>query len=129
VLSSRWSDATFVPEVEMFEKDGHLVVRVDLPGLRKEDVTVHATDDELTIQGERRQEREEQGRNFYRTERSYGAFRRTIPLPEGVKSETVHATFRQGVLEVTMDAPAPRAPRGRTVRIWTEPDAATSKSA
>lgn len=93
------------PDIEMFEKNGQLVVRADLPGLTRNDVKVDITEDALTIQGEREKEHEEKGATFYRSERSYGGFYRVVPLPEGVSPDSVSATFHDGVLEVTMKAP------------------------
>src|SRR5216684_9070476 len=75
------------PEVEMFERDGQLVLRADLPGLSKDDVKVELADNAVTIEGERRDEREEKHEDFYRSERSYGKFLRRIPLPQGVNTE------------------------------------------
>ena len=93
------------PQIETFEREGQLVIRADLPGLSKDDVNVELTDDAITISGERRNENEEQREGYYRSERSYGSFYRQIPLPEGVNAEDAQATFRNGVLEVTMKAP------------------------
>jgi HSP20 family protein len=90
------------PEIEVFERGGQLVIRADLPGLNRDDVKVDIREDSLIIQGERRQEREENEEGFYRSERSYGSFYRSIPLPEGVEDEDIKASFRDGVLEVTM---------------------------
>jgi len=90
------------PDVEMFEKEGKLVLRADLPGLKKEEVSVEVTDRGLVIKGERKREKEEKGENFYRAERSYGSFSRLIPLPETAKFDQATAVMRDGVLEVTM---------------------------
>jgi HSP20 family protein len=92
----------WTPEVEMFTKDNTLFVRADLPGLKKEDVTVEVTDEHITIRGERKREKEEKGEGYYRAERSYGSFYRELPLPEGAKIETAKAEVRDGVLEITM---------------------------
>ena len=107
------------PQVEMFERGGQLVVRADLPGLTKDDVKVEVTDEEIILSGERRQEHEEQREGYYHSERSYGSFRRSIPLPEGVNADNAQATFRNGVLEVTMQAPqhAEQQRRGRPLEI------------
>src|SRR6185503_13501622 len=75
------------------------------PGLTKDDVKVELTNDMLTLSGERQEEKEEKREGFYRSERSYGSFYRQIPLPEGTKTEDANATFRNGVLEITMPAP------------------------
>lgn len=95
----------WIPPVEMLEKDGQLLVRADLPGMKKDDVKVELTDDLLTLSGERKQEKEEKREGFYRSERSYGSFYRQLPLPEGVKTENANAVFHNGVLEITMPAP------------------------
>ncbi len=105
--------ATWAPQIEMFERDGELVVRADLPGLKKEDVKVEFTDDGLTIAGERRSEHEEKGAGYYRSERSYGNFYRRLPLPEGANPDNSTANFHDGVLEVTVPA---RKPIARALR-------------
>ena len=103
---SPWTvSETFSPHVDMFERDGKLVISADLPGLTKDDVKVDITEDAVLIEGERKYEHEQREEGVYRSERGYGQFRRQIPLPEGVKSETAKANFKNGVLEVTMEAP------------------------
>ena len=110
--------AAWAPKIDVFERDKHLVTRVDLPGLKKEDVHVEVTDGHLALSGERKHEKEEKKENVYRTEREYGSFYRAIPLPEGVKLEDVKATFADGVLEVSVPLPArPEAPPVRKVEI------------
>ena len=105
------------PEIDVFEKEGRLVTKVDLPGMKKEDVKVEVTDGHLTISGERKSEAEETKENFYRCEREYGSFYRTVPLPEGVKLEDVRARFADGVLEVSIPLPAKPEQKPRTVAI------------
>ena len=95
----------WMPQVETFEREGQLVIRADLPGLSKDDVNVEMTDDAITISGERHNENEENREGFYRSERSYGSFYREIPLPEGVNADDAKATFNNGVLEITLNAP------------------------
>ena len=107
----------WVPRVDVFERDNRLVTRVDLPGLKKEDVTVEVTDGHLVLSGERKQEREEKKENVYRTEREYGRFFRAVPLPEGAKLEDVRATFADGVLEVSVPLPVRAQPAVRKVEI------------
>jgi HSP20 family protein len=96
----------WLPQVEALERDGQLIVRADLPGLTKDDISVDITNDAIKIRGERRQESEESDEGYYRSERSYGSFYREIPLPSGVNREEANASFRNGVLEITMPAPA-----------------------
>jgi HSP20 family protein len=93
-----------VPPVESYVKDGTLFVRVDLPGIEAKDVELSFEGDHLLIKGERKFEREEKGEHGYREVR-YGRFERTIPLPEGVDPDTLKASYKDGVLEVTMSAP------------------------
>ena len=107
---SMWS-----PHVEVFERGGKLVIQADLPGMKRDDVNVRVEDDEVVIQGERRQEQTSDRSGYYRSERSYGSFYRTIPLPEGANAESASATFRDGVLEIELEAP--KQQRGRTLEI------------
>lgn len=104
------------PQVEVFEREGQLVVRADLPGLTKDDVKVEVADGAINISGERRSEHEEKREGFYRSERSYGSFYRQIPLPEGVNADDAQATFNNGVLEISMQAPQ-RESRSRRLEI------------
>lgn len=95
----------FSPQIDIFERDGKLVLRADLPGMNKDDITVEITDDAVIIEGERKYEHEENQEGVYRSERSYGHFRREIPLPTGVKTDNATANFKNGVLEISIDAP------------------------
>lgn len=95
----------FSPDVEVMEKDGRLIVRADLPGIAKEDIHVNVLDGALQIKGERHRQEEERREGFYRSERSYGRFERTIPLPKDIAGDDAAATFRDGVLEITMSLP------------------------
>jgi HSP20 family protein len=105
------------PKIDVFERDNRLVTRVDLPGMKKEDVKVEVTDGYLALSGERKHEAEEKKDDFYRQEREYGSFYRAVPLPDGVKLEDVKATFAEGVLEVSVPlAPKPVAAK-KTVPI------------
>ncbi|HLW77002.1 MAG TPA: Hsp20/alpha crystallin family protein, partial [Bryobacteraceae bacterium] len=84
------------PAIDIGEKNGKLSVRADLPGIDKNDVKVEFTDGMLTISGERKREHEEESGGIRRTERSYGNFYRTIPLPEGANADQAHASFKDG---------------------------------
>jgi HSP20 family protein len=95
----------FSPHIDVYERDGKLVISADLPGLNKDEVKVDVTEDAVLIEGERKYEHEEKEEGLYRSERSYGHFSRQIPLPEGVKTDTATANFKNGVLEITMEAP------------------------
>ena len=109
---SAWS-----PQVEAFKRGGKFIVRADLPGMTKDDVKVEVTEEAITLSGERRQEHEEKGEGYYRTERSYGSFYRQIPLPEGIKADDATATFQNGVLEISMQAPQREERRSRQLQI------------
>lgn len=106
----------WVPPLEVRQHGNELVVSADLPGLAPDDVHIDVEDGVLTISGERRQSSEDRHEGFYRSERSYGAFSRSIALPDGVDEEQVQARFDHGVLEVTVPLPTQRA-RGRRVQI------------
>ncbi|HXH05008.1 MAG TPA: Hsp20/alpha crystallin family protein [Vicinamibacterales bacterium] len=107
----------WAPDIEMFQRGNELVVRADLPGLSKDDVQVELTEDALVLRGERKREEKEEREGFYRSERSYGAFERVIPLPEGTIAESAKATFKNGVLEIVMQAPPKEARQGRRIEI------------
>jgi HSP20 family protein len=103
----------WAPQLEVFERNQKFVVRVDLPGLKKDEVKIEVTHDELTIEGERKLEEEEKKEEgLYRTERTYGKFFRRIEIPEYVKAEQAVATFKNGVLEIEMPViPVPEVKR------------------
>lgn len=95
--------AVFNPRINVTETDNEIEATVELPGLSEEDIDLRLTRDGLTIQGEKKAEEEEEGKNYYRRERAYGYFQRTIPLPPDiVDRDRVEADFDQGVLTVTM---------------------------
>jgi HSP20 family protein len=109
---SRWA-----PQVEIDQRGDKLVVRADLPGMKKEDLNIEVDDGVLTISGERKQAQEENRAGFYRSERSYGQFFRSIPLPEGVNADQAEASFNDGVLEVSFPAPKQDQRRGKKIQI------------
>jgi HSP20 family protein len=108
---------SWIPQIDIFERDHQLVTKVDLPGLKKDDVKVEIADGYLAISGERKSESEATKDNVYRCERSYGSFYRVVPLPEGVKTDDVKATFSNGVLEVSVPIPAEAQAKPRTITI------------
>lgn len=108
------------PDVEIIHRKDELVVRADLPGLSKGDIKVDVTEDQVTIQGERKHEQHDEHEGIYRSERSYGTFYRTIPLPPGTIADQAKANFHDGVLEITMPAP-PESTRRRRLDITDKP--------
>jgi HSP20 family protein len=109
--------SAWAPQVDSFRRGDKIVVRADLPGLKKEDVKAEIDNGVLTISGHRSSEREENRDEFYRSERSYGSFYRAIPLPEGIESDNCEATFKDGVLEITLPAPKLEERRARQIQI------------
>jgi HSP20 family protein len=105
----------WAPDVDVFQRNSELTIKADLPGLKKDEVSVEVAEGSVTIRGERKREREEEREGMYRCERSYGSFRRVVPLPEGAIVEQAKANFKDGVLEITM--PAPPASKGRRLEI------------
>jgi HSP20 family protein len=116
-LRTRDEVTRWVPRIEVFEKEDRLVTRVDLPGMKKEDVKVEVVDGHLLISGERTRETETTEEYVYRSEREYGSFYRAVPLPEGVKLDDVKATFADGVLEVMVPVLARIEEKPRRVEI------------
>ena len=101
------------PAIDVFERENQLVVRADVPGYQKNDIKLEVTEDGVLLEGERRDEREEKDGGYYRRERTYGSFRRLIPLPEGINTDSVRAEMKNGVLEVCFDLPEKRTERKR----------------
>ena len=122
---------TFVPPVDVYEDEHTLVLKLEVPGVNEEDLNVSVEDNTLTVQGERKfekEEKEEKREGYYQTERIYGSFYRALPLPEGVNIEKAKAVFRGGVLEIT--APMEKVEsKTRKLEITETPDAKTVKAA
>lgn len=99
------AEGVWSPNIEVFEKETELILRADLPGLTREQVKVTATEEALTIEGERKREEKETREGYFRSECTYGSFVRTIPLPEGAMGDKAKAVFKNGVLEITIPVP------------------------
>jgi len=108
-----WTGERSWPELEILERNGKLMVRADLPGMNRDDVHVDVSEHSVTIEGERKREYEASEAGVHTCERTYGHFRREIPLPEGVKTDTAKANFKNGILEITFDAPETAGNRRR----------------
>jgi len=100
LLRERWD--TFSPQVDVVEGDNDITVSVELPRIEEKDIEVALSRDALTISGEKRRETEEKERNYFRSERSYGSFRRSIPLTCEVDANKADAVFRKGLLTITL---------------------------
>ncbi|HZP78878.1 MAG TPA: Hsp20/alpha crystallin family protein [Pseudolabrys sp.] len=95
------------PTMDVTETDKEIEITAELPGLEEKDIQVNVADNVLTIKGEKKAEKEEKDKNFRLVERSYGAFSRTLELPEGVNADAIKASIAKGVLTVTIPKPAP----------------------
>src|SRR3954454_9237173 len=113
----------WVPSMELVETEDHFVRRPARPGLAEGDFAIELEDNVLTVSGERKAEHEEKNEGFYRMERSFGQFRRSLTLPEGVDAEKIAATFDKGVLEVRIPKPEERKPRRVAIQVGDKPAA------
>lgn len=117
----RFASATvdeIMPDVDMFEDGGDVVVKAELPGIKKEDLEVTLTDGAITISGEKKKEKEIKKKDYYKWERSYGSSCRTLSLPAEVQADKVKSTFKDGVLEVRM--PKSEQARSKEVKVKVE---------
>jgi HSP20 family protein len=112
----------WIPAMDVVETDDAFVLRADLPGLSEGDVSIEIEDNVLTVSGERKAEHEEKKEGFHRIERSFGAFRRSLTLPDGVNPEAVSARFEKGVLEVRVPKPEDRKPRRVSIKVGDRPE-------
>ena len=103
--------AAFVPAVDVYEDGERLVLKLEIPGIREEDVDVRMENQTLTVRGERKFEKEEKEENFHRIERSYGTFFRSFSLPNTVDTENVAASYNAGVLKLEMKKKASAQPK------------------
>src|ERR1700760_3066268 len=122
--SRRW-----IPAMDLVETADHYVLRADLPGLSDGDVNVRLEDNVLTISGERKAEHEDRLDGYYRLERAFGAFSRSLTLPDGVNPDAVQAHFDRGVLEIRVPKPEQKKPKTVQINLGTSTDAKTIESA
>jgi HSP20 family protein len=106
------------PIVDVFEEKDDIVVKAELPGMEKDNIDVNLTDHRLTIKGEKKKEDEIKEENYYRAERSYGSFLRTLDLPKDVRADKVKASFKNGILEIRM----PKTEEARTKEVKVKVD-------
>ena len=104
-------DGEWAPAIDVFENDDKVVVKTELPGLSEKDIEVDILGDTLTIKGEKRKEEEKKDKHYHRVERTYGSFHRTVTLPALVESEKAKASFKNGVLEITIPKKEEAKPR------------------
>jgi HSP20 family protein len=115
LFNSLWdqpvTSRAWVPEMDLVETDDHYLLEADLPGMKQDDVSIEFNDGTLTIAGERKIAYERKEKGFFRLERSFGKFSRSLTLPEGVDPDKISASFHDGVLEVQIPKPEQRKPR------------------
>lgn len=105
------TDQSWVPALDVWETDTEVVYAFDLPGLTQDDISIEAQDGSLTVTGERTRTNETSNDRFYRFERRYGTFTRTIGLPQGVSEDAIQASYTNGVLEIHVPKPEQAKPR------------------
>lgn len=116
---TRWPTLAgeFSPTLDVYEEGGEVVVKAEMPGMKKEEIHVDIGDDSVTISGEKKKEEKVERKDYYRHERSHGSFARTCALPAGVETEKARATFKDGVLEVRVPKTEEAKRKAKTVPI------------
>jgi HSP20 family protein len=109
--------ADWVPSVDVSETEGAYQIKAEIPDVKKEDVKVTLEEGVLTIQGERKQEKEEKGKRYHRVERSYGRFVRSFTLPDVVDEEKVKAEFKDGILNLALPKSEKAKPKAIEVKV------------
>jgi len=105
----------WMPAADVYQKEGAVHVKVELPGLSEKDIEITVTEDTLTLSGERSEEKEIKEKDFYRCERSYGRFMRQIALPAGTDADKAKASFKDGVLEIEL--PLKETPKQKKIEV------------
>lgn len=105
------------PAVDIFEDDGNVMVKAEMPGMTREELDVKIAGNVLTISGEKKKEEKVEKQNYYRMERSYGSFSRSFSLPSDVKTDRIKAQFRDGVLQITLPKTAEAMKKQKKVKI------------
>jgi HSP20 family protein len=111
----------WVPAMDLVETADDFVLRADLPGLTQDDVKIELEDSTLTVSGERKSEQVDKQAGYYRVERAFGNFSRSLTLPKGVDADAVTASFDNGVLEIHIPKPAERKPRRIEIAVGDQP--------
>jgi HSP20 family protein len=101
----------WMPAMDLVESGDHFVLRADLPGMSEDDIKIEFEDGTLTVSGERKAEHEDREEGYYRVERAFGSFSRSLTLPQGIDADAVSARFDRGVLEIRIPKPEERRPR------------------
>lgn len=116
--ASRWAPEAWMPAVDVIEDNDSVIVRAALPNINKDNLEVKVSENVVTLNGRIEEEKEDKGRNYYLRELRTGSFRRDIPLPSEVESEKVSASYRQGVLTITL--PKIKEAKSKEVKVKVE---------
>lgn len=110
----------FSPSIDVLEDEKQVSIKAELPGLDEKDVEVNLTDNALTIRGEKKEEKEDKGKDYWHRESSYGSFVRVIPIPEGLNAEKADARFKNGVLTISLPRLEEAKAKVKKIEIKTE---------
>ena len=122
LLAEPGLDMMNMPPMDVFSKGGDMIVRLEMPGIDVEDLDISLSEHTLRISGERRSDKEVKEDDFYRRERSYGRFERSLPVPEKVDEKDVEANYSDGVLEITVKNAVEEIP-AKKIEVRTSPGA------
>jgi HSP20 family protein len=114
------AERVFMPSVNVSEDDKEILVTAEVPGMDEKELDITITKDALSIKGEKKAENEEKGKNYYRMERSYGSFERVIPLAAEVEEGKAKASFKNGVLKVTLPKTAKAQATATKIKVTNE---------
>jgi HSP20 family protein len=122
-------EKSWMPAVDVFEKEDRFIVKAELPGMKEEDIDISVVGDTLSIKGEKKTETEVKEEDYYRCERSYGSFYRSIPIPSNVDANKIEASFDDGVLELVLPKSAKIKPKKIAVSAKKKATKSTKKKA
>lgn len=109
--------STYHPQIDIYEDDKKIYFEAEVPGISKKDLNISVHDNVLMVTGEKKKELEQKGKNFFRSERSYGSFTRSFTLPDEVNTEKIEAKFNDGILKIEIEKAAPKKPEERIISI------------
>ncbi|HXX65309.1 MAG TPA: Hsp20/alpha crystallin family protein [Bacteroidota bacterium] len=112
VFTSNWT-----PAVDITEHENEYIVKMELPGVSKDDVKITLENSVLTVKGEKKQEKESKSSNFHRVERTYGSFQRTFTVPSGVKADSIDASYKDGILNIALPKAEEAKPKQIDVKV------------
>jgi HSP20 family protein len=120
LLGTNTAGSMFMPPMNISETEKDIVITADMPGVEEKDLDISIVKGELTIKGEKKKETEEKNKNYYRMERSYGSFTRTVALPEGIDESKINAELKKGVLKLTIPRLAEAVPQRKKIEVKAE---------